>query len=727
MDPQAKRTLLATVLCLAILFGWIKLQTIWYPPPQRPTTTAAALHQSAAPATTASAPASVSTTSAGADGLASTAPAATLTAAATGPSFEAVNAPPGGSPVTLGDDRQNNPRDGFSNPYEMAVVVTPRGAAVESITLSRHRRHPARDKRDPDHDPYVLLHPVRDPATGEALTSFAIESILLVEDKAVVRLDDTEWSISRQADERGEQAVLQTRIRRYEGESHADVLELTRTYRLDRGEPGPRISLTITNLSPARQSVRLTARGPVGIRQEDYREDRRVFAAVRRADGGPPLAGPSFLRTDAVKGEGGRRKLLVDEDKRLFWTSVANKYFACIAVPLPLGDQPFPDYYEQANALALLPARDHLDDLTIEQVFRPPQPLAPGESVTLVMDTYCGPKSVKVFDALRPELQQRRYDLVKNPDVAWCTFNWLASIMLWLLTLSYRVVHNYGIAIIILVFIVRLVLHPVTKRGQINMMKMTKGMAQLKPKLEALQQQYKNDRQKLNDETMKLYREEGINPAGQFFGCLPMVLQMPVWVALWTSLNTNVDLRHQPFFLWINDLSTPDALIPFTGTYHVPLLGAMIGPITAFNLLPIIMTITMYAQQKFTQKLTAPATPPTPQKDKNGNPIPDQMAQQQKIMTFMMVFFGFIFYNFPSGLNLYILSSNLLGMIEQHRIRKHIREKEAAGELFVKKGEPKKPSLFMRYLEQVQKKAEEARRAQSSRVREQAEKTRGRK
>ncbi len=707
------------------MFGWIKLQSIWYPPPPRPTTSAAAVDDMAAAPTTSSAPTAAEAPTAPAGGPTATGPAAVLTAGA-GPSFQAVDAPPG-APVTLGDDRQNDSRSGFQNPYEMALAVTPRGAGVQSLTFSRHRNHPPADKHNPDHDPYVLLHEIEDRASGRTFTSFALESILLVEDKALVRLDDTEWSISKQIDDRGEQAVLQTRIRRYEGESHADVLELTRTYRLERGEPGPRMSLAVTNLSTTPRTVVLTARGPVGIKQEDQREDRRVFAAVVKADGGQILDGPNTTRAEAAKAEGGRKKLLVDEGKRLLWTSVANKYFACIVVPLPEGDAAYPAYYEQANALALLPKVEHAHDFTIEQIFRPKQALAPGETLTLKLDTYCGSKSHKVFDALPGELQQRRYDLVTHPDVAWCTFNWLASIMLWLLTQSHRVVHNYGIAIIILVFIVRLVLHPVTKRGQINMMKMTKGMAQLKPKLEALQQQYKNDRQKLNDETMKLYREEGINPAGQFFGCLPMVLQMPVWVALWTSLNTNVDLRHQPFFLWINDLSMPDALIPFSGTYNVPLLGSMIGPITAFNLLPIIMTITMYAQQKFTQKLTTPATPPTPQKDKNGNPIPDQMAQQQKIMSFMMIFFGFIFYNFPSGLNLYILSSNLLGMLEQHRIRKHIREKEAAGELFVKKGEPKKPSLFMRYLEQVQKKAEDARRTQSNRVRDEAEKTRAKK
>jgi YidC/Oxa1 family membrane protein insertase len=246
------------------------------------------------------------------------------------------------------------------------------------------------------------------------------------------------------------------------------------------------------------------------------------------------------------------------------------------------------------------------------------------------------------------------------------------------------------------------------------MMKMQKGMAALKPKLEALQQQFKNDKQKLNEETMKLYREEGINPAGQMLGCLPMFLQMPVWVALWTTLNTNIDMRHEPFFGWIRDLSAPDALIPFSSTYHIPLLGSMMGPIHAFNLLPIIMTITMYAQQKIMQKMTQPAVPQTPKYDEQGRVIPDPMVQQQKIMNFMMIFFGFIFYNFPSGLNLYILTSNMLGMAEQIYIKKQLKRRDERGDFDLKPAgpqTPRKPSFFQR----MQERAEEMRKLQAER------------
>jgi YidC/Oxa1 family membrane protein insertase len=199
-------------------------------------------------------------------------------------------------------------------------------------------------------------------------------------------------------------------------------------------------------------------------------------------------------------------------------------------------------------------------------------------------------------------------------------------------------------------------------------------------------------------------------------------------VALWATLNTDVHLRHQPFCLWMTDLSSPDALIPFSTAVNIPLLSYLTGPISALNLLPLIMTVTMYAQQKLTQKMTKAGTPPTPpQVDKDGNPVPDQTAQQQKMMNFMTLFFGLLFYNFPSGLNLYILSSNILGMLEQYIIKRELRKKEERGELFVKKA-PKpggKPSLFSRYATMIEKKVEQARQVQSDRARPDSDKRGG--
>jgi YidC/Oxa1 family membrane protein insertase len=730
MDPQAKRTLLATLLCLAILLGWLKVQSLLHPPPAAPpapiTTTAEGL-----------APEEASRPSAPAAATATTQPATISAAPEEGGAVQL----PGGKEdglvvsdaasadtVSLGNDRENNPWAGFVNPYEFSVVITPRGAGVETVKLSRHRNRVAKDKRHPDHDPYDLLRVLEDPATQKRYASFVTEWVRLVrEDKGLKKQTRTAavgeglWTVGKTVDEQGETAALRTIVR----EEGGDILGVEKIYRLDKGSQHLKITLGFQNLSDRPFELIVCERGPVGIPKEDLRyEYRRAMVAVIDDQGAITL-GENTTRKK-VLGEEGRSPTLAAGDRHLLWSEVGNKYFACILAPLPqpsaASKEAYPKVLSRVSARAFSESPDLDDDLTLEQEFNSSGLIAPGQQWTVQIDTYCGSKSKTLFDRM-PEAQARNYQIASNPDHSGCTFEVLSRAMLWLLTAAYGKVHNYGIAIIILVIVVRVILHPVTKRGQINMMKMQKGMAKLKPKIEAIQQQCKNDKQKLNEETMKLYREEGINPAGQILGCLPMLLQMPVWVALWTTLNTNVDMRHEPFFGWIRDLSSPDSLIPLPASWYftIPLLGGLMGPVEAFNLLPLIMTVTMYAQQKFTQKLSKPAAPPLAQVNRNGAPLPDQMAQQQKMMNFMSIFFGFLFYNFPSGLNLYILSSNLLGMGEQFLIKKHIREKEERGDFEIKKREEARragPSLLGR----LQKKVEQIRLVESDRPKEKTRK-----
>jgi YidC/Oxa1 family membrane protein insertase len=720
MDQQTKRTLLTTLLCFAILFGWIKLQSVFYPPPPpAPAATAPAeaadttkniVAEASSPAATMPATTQPAMLSA-APGAEKTEPAPRQEAA----DFTVVNAAATGV-VTLGDDRQNNPYTSFVNPYEFSVTITPCRAAVESLKLSRYRNKVAENKRNPDHDPYDLLRVVKDPGSDKEYTSLGTDWVRLVrEDKAHkkqtsnISLTDAVWSLEKTTDDRGETATLRTTVK----EGGVDVLAIEKTYRVEKGSHDLQISLDFRNLSDRPFEMVVAERGPVGITKEDPRSEYRRAVTAVIDDKGVITVCDSPTR-DKVFAADNRTYLMKPGDRHLLWSDVGNKYFACIVAPLP---QPtaqdktaYPKDLTSVAARICIDDSGPHDDLTFEQQFTTPKSLAPKESWGLRMQAFCGAKSQKLFDGL-PEATARHYIAATYPDHAGCTFEGISRIMLWLLTAAFRLVHNYGIAIIILVIIVRLILHPISRYGQINMMKTQKGMAKLKPKLEAIQQQYKNDKQKLNEETMKLYSEEGVSPASGLLGCLPMMLQMPIWVALWTTLNTNVDMRHMPFFWWMQDLSSPDALIPLPERWHfrIPLIGgdSFMGPVTAINLLPIIMTITMYLQQKLTQKLTKPLTPPVPQKDKDGRPVPDQMAQQQKMMSFMMIFFGFLFYNFPSGLNLYILSSNLLGMGEQWLIKKHIRDKEERGEFEARKKEPSGssgPSMLQR----LQKRIEQA-------------------
>ncbi len=220
----------------------------------------------------------------------------------------------------------------------------------------------------------------------------------------------------------------------------------------------------------------------------------------------------------------------------------------------------------------------------------------------------------------------------------------------------YIVIPNYGIVIIILVFIMRLALHPITKKSQIAMSKMSK----LAPRAEEIKQKYGNNKAEMNKKLMELYREQGASP---IMGFLPMFVQMPIWIALWSAIYTSIDLRGAAFLpFWITDLSAPDALIPLAGNLTIPLLGWQMG---SLNLLPLLMGVAFYLQQKLT---------PMQQPSAATNP---QMAQQQKIMNIMMpLMFPLMLYTAPSGVNLYIMSSTFAGVIEQYVIKKHIRERE---------------------------------------------------
>jgi len=227
--------------------------------------------------------------------------------------------------------------------------------------------------------------------------------------------------------------------------------------------------------------------------------------------------------------------------------------------------------------------------------------------------------------------------------------------------------------------------------------------------VEELKKKFANDKARLQQETMKLYREHGINPTTQFLTCLPMVIQLPIWVALWISLSNNILMRHEPFhFTWIHDLTAPDALFTFPAPIVVPFFE---WELPAFNLLPILLGIFMYLQQKLQ---------PKPKPNPNAS---DQQRQQQemmqKMMPLMSVMMLVLFYKAPSGLTLYIMSSSLFGVIEQHWIRKHIKQREATGTL-VRKAQKddvrlqprKKLSIFQK----LQKMAEDAQKTQAKKA-----------
>jgi YidC/Oxa1 family membrane protein insertase len=226
-------------------------------------------------------------------------------------------------------------------------------------------------------------------------------------------------------------------------------------------------------------------------------------------------------------------------------------------------------------------------------------------------------------------LGPKQYDLLKKLgvglesaiDYGW--FKWLAIPALYILNFLYGFVLNYGIAIIILTTIIKIIFWPLGNMSYKSMNEMKK----LQPKIEALKEKYKNDQTKIGQETMALYREHKVNP---FSGCLPMLIQIPVFFGLYKALMYSIELRHSPFFFWIQDLSAKDP-------YYIT---------------PIIMGATQFISQKMTPAM--------------GDPM------QQKVMLLMPVIFTFFFLNFPSGLVIYWLFNNVLQIGQQFYINKKL-------------------------------------------------------
>jgi YidC/Oxa1 family membrane protein insertase len=267
---------------------------------------------------------------------------------------------------------------------------------------------------------------------------------------------------------------------------------------------------------------------------------------------------------------------------------------------------------------------------------------------------------------------------------------------------------DWGLSIIALVCLVRVCLHPIMKRSQANMMKMGK----MGPEIERLKKKYGDDKDAMSKAQMELMKEQGFTP---ILGCLPLFLQMPIFIALWSSLQSTFELRQAPFlyffhthFTWVRDLAMPDHLIYFP---NHPVSFFFIH-FDALNVLPLLVAVVSFINQKVTPK--PPATTPEAQ-------------QQQKMMQWMTLIFPLMFYNLPSGLNLYYVTSTSLGILEGKIIRKHIKEKEEAekdGRVIVdarptraskqtKRGEPQAPEAprggLAGLLKNLQDKAEQIR------------------
>jgi YidC/Oxa1 family membrane protein insertase len=245
--------------------------------------------------------------------------------------------------------------------------------------------------------------------------------------------------------------------------------------------------------------------------------------------------------------------------------------------------------------------------------------------------------------------------------IDWGLVSFLTHPMNWLLEQLYKVMKNFGLAILALTVIVKLIFYPLAHSSYESMLKMKAVQQHLAPKLEAIKKKFPDDQQKQQQETMELYQREKINPMAGLSGCLPMLLQIPVFFALYQVLMISLDMRHAPFFGFITDLSAPDpttiinlfGLLPFNPATS-PLIGGILAGPLHIGIVAILYGFSMWLSQHMT-------------------PMAGIDEMQKKIFEFMPIIFTFVMAPYAIGLLVYWVWSNILTMLQQYSIMRRLK------------------------------------------------------
>ena len=560
--------------------------------------------------------------------------------------------------------------------FYFELLLTNTGAAIEEARLRDF------ESRSLEDSPLVVLCGVDD-FDGSKKFSLSSAKLTFIDQAKTAPLGRLGWEtgevkIGRDGSESVDfTAVLFT-------DALGNVARVIKTFRVVPGQRHLECEVTLENLSKESLNLAFDLQSPVGFEKEAVRMDGRK-STVAYNDGGE-IVSERFeltrLRKNKIKYINGDVTALGEMtfeqpgNSKVVWASTANKYFGAILWPdaqslsteIVYVDRG--EYYDSKLRRGLKAKMQSKIDGTENVGFTMTTAgvkLGAGESKMYRFNMYLGPKEKGIFEN-NPIYQELGF--IQAIDFKMCfgnVFRPLSFLILSFMKILYYVIPNYGLVIIVLVLIVRALLHPLTKKGQVSMM----NMGKLAPKMEELKVKYANNKNELSRKTMELYRENGASP---MLGILPMFIQMPIWVALYSAIYASIDLRGAEFLpFWITDLSAPDALISFSA-FTLPVLGVEID---SFNLLPVLLGVAMYLQQKM-----MPTNTP-------AGASSSQMAQQQKMMQIMMPIMMFVFlYKAPSGLNLYIMSSVFGGVVEQKIIRKHLKEKqelEAVGKIPVTK------------------------------------------
>ncbi|MEZ5965793.1 MAG: membrane protein insertase YidC [Planctomycetota bacterium] len=532
-----------------------------------------------------------------------------------------------------------------------------RGGAVREIRLLDHYVSvAARDKSEHDTEDY---YPIVQPSPAGVLL-LVLEEASEQRAFARVRIDEKLEKVGDAPDAREDHT-------RWQIDAHGDEVRLTldckdgRTLeKVFRYEPGRRdLELEIRLSSTRADDPDLGTAYPLRLRGVMLPNPKSEHVI----GGSPAFAIAGWHDRTAGKDahivkrqrdlDGGKVETLVtaSTDATIGWGGSTNRFFAGLVAP---ADESSRDALTVIRAQGMpAPADAHANLLAYSVPYpryglRLAVPKA-GETSSVRLRLFLGPKSFGAF-AAQPEYAVFEPVMTEDLTPPGC-FNvcnipgvtWMATNLLRLLEFLHGIVGNWGVAIILLTVLVKIAVFFLNFRSQKAMRAFGAKMARVKPELDAIQAKYKDDQKQLQQEMMLLYRKHKMFPP--LGGCLPMFLTIPVFFGLFTALRVSYDLRHQPFVLWIKDLSAPDAM------FDLSWLGWNMLP--HFNLLPLVWMV-LYSIMMFRMKL----------------PTDPQQRTMQMVMRWMFLLFGVLLYNYASGLLVYMCTSMSLAFFEQWLIKK---------------------------------------------------------
>lgn len=453
-----------------------------------------------------------------------------------------------------------------------SAVFSSRGASLKSMTLNKYR-----EVNTP-----LSMHVTLGNDADPNLNSFSTRASGIVLPDGIVFIADAEnISVNK-----GEEKKLTFNYISGQG------FTIRKTYTFAADSYGIKLATEVFNNSsaPLVTSVQHVMTYPAEPKVKDNRFDTA----------GSYIFSDNSLQSDKIKDVATASKRY---DTNIQWAGFADKYF----LNTILSDK---------NSIASVELKKSASGFFESVISSPQFTVNPGQSTIISHNLFVGPKDIDILKAQGNKLEE-------SLDLGWFTV--IANPLLYTLKYFYKYVGNYGVAIIIITIILKVLFFPLTHKSYKSM----KGMQKIQPEMTKLREKYKDDRDAMNKAVMELYREHKVNPMG---GCLPMVVQIPVFFALYKSLMFSIELRHAPFYFWITDLADKDP-------YYVT---------------PVIMGVTMFIQQKMTPS--------------NMEPM------QQKMMLALPVVFTFMFLSFPSGLVLYWLLNNVLTIGQQMYINKLVKD-----------------------------------------------------